>query len=92
MQTQWPLQDAKNKFSQVVDGALQGMPQVVTRRGVPVVVVVAVEQYDLLTQKGRNKEPVTAEMIFNNWGENLGPTTSEEMDKLLKMLNSKRPL
>ena len=51
MQTQWPLQDAKNKFSQVVDSALQGAPQVVTRRGVPVVVVVAAEQYDLLTKK-----------------------------------------
>ena len=51
MQTQWPLQDAKNQFSKVVDSALQGTPQVVTRRGVPVVVVVAAEQYDLLTQK-----------------------------------------
>jgi prevent-host-death family protein len=51
MQTQWPLQDAKNQFSKVVDSALQGGPQVVTRRGVPVVVVIAVDQYDLLTQK-----------------------------------------
>ena len=51
MQTQWPLQDAKNQFSKVVDNALQGTPQVVTRRGVPVVVVLAAEQYDLLTQK-----------------------------------------
>ena len=53
MQTQWPLQDAKNKFSKVVDSALQGAPQVVTRRGVPVVVVVAVDQYNVLTQKGQ---------------------------------------
>jgi prevent-host-death family protein len=51
MQTLWPLQDAKNKFSQVVDSALQGTPQIVTRRGVPVVVVVAAGQYDMLTQK-----------------------------------------
>jgi len=51
MQTQWRLQDAKNKFSEVVDNALQGTPQVVTRRGVPVVVVVAAEQFDLLIQK-----------------------------------------
>jgi len=51
MQTQWPLQDAKNRFSKVVDNALQGNPQVVTRRGIPVVVVVAAEQYDLLIQK-----------------------------------------
>ena len=51
MQAQWPLQDAKNKFSQVVDSALLGTPQVVTRRGVPVVVVVAADQYATLTQK-----------------------------------------
>ena len=51
--THWPLQDAKNKFSSVVHSALQGTPQVVTRRGIPVVVVVAAEQYNLLTQKER---------------------------------------
>jgi prevent-host-death family protein len=51
MQAPWSLQDAKNKFSQVVDSALQGAPQVVTRRGVPVVVVVAADQYATLTQK-----------------------------------------
>ena len=51
MQTRWPIQNAKNQFSKVVDIALQGTPQVVTRRGVPVVVVVAAEQYALLTQK-----------------------------------------
>ena len=51
MQTLWPLQDAKNQFSKVVDNALQGAPQVVTRRGIPVVVVVAADQYDVLIQK-----------------------------------------
>jgi len=51
MQTLWSLQDAKNKFSQVVDSALQGTAQVVTRRGVPAVVVVAFDQYQSLAQK-----------------------------------------
>jgi len=51
MQTFWSLQDAKNKFSQVVDSALQGAPQLVTRRGAPAVVVVAFDQYQALTQK-----------------------------------------
>lgn len=54
MQTQWPLQDAKNQFSKVVDSALQGAPQVVTRRGVPVVVVVAADQYNILIQKDQD--------------------------------------
>ena len=74
MQTQWPLQDAKNKFSQVVDGALQGMPQVVTRRGVPVVVVVAVEQYDLLTQKGRADNGFASFLLSM-------PTAGDEADR-----------
>jgi len=51
MQIHWSLQDAKNQFSKVIDIALQGTPQVVTRRGVPVVVVVAAEQYALLAKK-----------------------------------------
>ena len=41
----WRLQDAKNQFSKVVEAALHGEPQHVTRRGREVVVVVAVDEY-----------------------------------------------
>lgn len=41
----WTLQDAKNRFSAVVDAALAGQPQEVSRRGKPAVVVLAVEEY-----------------------------------------------
>lgn len=41
----WTLQDAKNKFSAVVDAALAGQPQEVSRRGKPAVVVLSVEDY-----------------------------------------------
>jgi len=41
----WRLQDAKNQFSKVVDAALHGVPQHVTRRGREVVVVVAADEY-----------------------------------------------
>ena len=44
----WALQDAKNRFSAVVDAALGGEPQTVTRRGVPAVVVLSVEEYERL--------------------------------------------
>ena len=44
----WPLQDAKNKFSALVNAALAGEPQRVTRRGQPAVVVVATEDYERL--------------------------------------------
>jgi antitoxin Phd len=43
--TSWTLQDAKNRFSAVVEAAQQGQPQLVTKRGTPAVVVVAAEEY-----------------------------------------------
>lgn len=39
----WQVQEAKNRFSEVVERALQDGPQVVTRHGRPVVQVVAIE-------------------------------------------------
>ena len=47
MQTkQWSLQDAKNKFSSVVDAARQGKAQIITRRGVPSAVVLSIEEFE----------------------------------------------
>jgi prevent-host-death family protein len=48
--TTWQLQDAKNRFSQVVDDAIHKGPQTVTRRGEAVVVVVSVEEWRRLTE------------------------------------------
>lgn len=44
----WTLQDAKNKFSSVVDAALAGAPQEVSRRGKPAVVVLSAAEYQRL--------------------------------------------
>ncbi len=44
----WQLHDAKNRFSTVVDAALAGEPQQVTRRGKPAVVVLTVAEYERL--------------------------------------------
>lgn len=44
----WTLQDAKNRFSTVVDAALAGQPQAVSKRGKPAVVVLAASEYDRL--------------------------------------------
>lgn len=41
----WTLQDAKNRFSALVEAALAGQPQEVSRRGKPAVVVLSVEEY-----------------------------------------------
>jgi antitoxin Phd len=47
----WQLQDAKQRFSELVQTALDDGPQMVTRRGHEVVVVVAADEYQRLTGK-----------------------------------------
>ena len=46
----WTVQDAKNKFSAVVDAALAGTPQEVTRRGKPAVVILSADEYHRLLE------------------------------------------
>ena len=53
----WPIQDAKNKFSALVDAALAGEPQRVTRRGQPAVIVIAAEEYERLCQAEKAGAP-----------------------------------
>lgn len=48
---EWALQDAKGKFSELVDCAKTQGPQLVTRRGKEAVVVVAVEQFRQFVRK-----------------------------------------
>ena len=54
MQSVWNLQDAKNKFSEVVNAAIAGTPQVVSRRGQPAVVILSTDAYDRLLKQGDN--------------------------------------
>jgi len=48
----WQLQEAKNKFSQVVDEAVKEGPQIVTKHGVETVVVLSYDTYRRLTGFG----------------------------------------
>ena len=43
---EWPLQEAKNKFSALVNYALTEGPQCVTRRGQKAVIVIAADEYE----------------------------------------------
>jgi antitoxin Phd len=45
MARNWQLQEAKNKFSEVVEDALKHGPQVITRRGVETAVVLSIADY-----------------------------------------------
>jgi len=46
----WQLQDAKNKFSNLVDKARLDGPQVVTKHGKESVVIIAIEDYQKLNK------------------------------------------
>jgi prevent-host-death family protein len=46
----WPLQEAKNRFSELVDRVLKEGAQVVTRHGRKVVVVLPYEDYERLAR------------------------------------------
>jgi prevent-host-death family protein len=47
----WQLQEAKAKFSELVQKAIDEGPQTVTRHGKPAVVVLAAEQFDLMRRR-----------------------------------------
>lgn len=45
MSRSWQVQEAKARFSELIDAALRDGPQVVTRRGVETAVVIPIEQW-----------------------------------------------
>jgi len=51
MSSIWALQDAKNRFSAVVDRACEVEPQIVTRRGIPVAVLVSYKHFQAESPK-----------------------------------------
>ena len=64
MDAVWTLQDAKNRFSAVVDAASRGQPQKVTRRGKWVSVVLSAEDYERLQRLERLKAPSLGELLL----------------------------
>jgi len=55
----WQLQDAKAKFSRVVNLACDGEPQMVTRNGKPAVYIVSAEDY-------KKNKPSLKEVLMNS--------------------------
>lgn len=49
----WPVQDAKARFSELLETCLKEGPQLVTRRGADAAVLVPVEEWRRLSQAGR---------------------------------------
>jgi antitoxin Phd len=59
----WSVQDAKNRFSEVVEAARRA-PQTVTKHGKPAVVVVDVVEYERLRQLERACAPSFADVLL----------------------------
>lgn len=51
MPRSWQIQEAKNKLSEVVEEAIENGPQILTRRGEEVAVVLSLSEYRQLKKK-----------------------------------------
>ncbi|SDZ47583.1 prevent-host-death family protein [Jannaschia faecimaris] len=80
----WTVQDAKAKFSAVVEAALAGEPQHVTRRGEPAVVIVSEEDWAALNEL---KKPV----MFGDIMGDIPQAPDDEPDFDFKRLGNARP-
>lgn len=49
----WPVQDAKARFSELLDACVSEGPQVVTRRGAETAILVPLAEWKRLTQAAR---------------------------------------
>ena len=81
--TEWPLQDAKNNFSALVNTAVAGETQRVTRRGQPIVVVLSAEEYERLRRLEITNAPTLGELLLEI------PQDDREFDRL--SLSAQRP-
>ncbi|MBV8534103.1 MAG: type II toxin-antitoxin system Phd/YefM family antitoxin [Alphaproteobacteria bacterium] len=61
--SRWSVQDAKNKFSAVVEAAGRA-PQTVTKHGKPAVVMVAAAEYERLRRLERLTAPVFSDHLL----------------------------
>ncbi|HEV7981758.1 MAG TPA: type II toxin-antitoxin system Phd/YefM family antitoxin [Xanthobacteraceae bacterium] len=59
----WSVQDAKNRFSEVVEAARRA-PQTVTKHGKPAVIVVDVAEYERLQRVERAQAPSFADVLL----------------------------
>ena len=76
----WQLQDAKARFSDFLNAALEHGPQVVTRRGVEAAVLVPIEEWRRLQQASR---PSLKEWLLSGPRfENLVPERRERKRRL----------
>jgi prevent-host-death family protein len=52
----WPVQDAKARFSEMLEAAVRDGPQIVTKRGVETAVLVPIEEWQQLADRSKAEE------------------------------------
>jgi antitoxin Phd len=62
-QRSWSVQDAKNRFSEVVEAARR-LPQTVTKHGKPAVVIMDVVEYERLRHFERAQAPSFVDVLL----------------------------
>ena len=82
MQQTWQLQEAKNKFSRVVTDAIQDGPQVITRHGVEVAIVLSMTEYRKLITSNKKLSQFFRESPFRGIELDLRRDTTPQRDDL----------
>jgi prevent-host-death family protein len=59
----WPVQDAKARFSELLETCLREGPQLVTRRGAETAVLVPIAEWERLA---RSAKPTLKELLLND--------------------------
>jgi len=50
---QWPVQDAKARFSEMLEASLDQGPQLVSKRGTPAAVLVSIAEWESLQHRAK---------------------------------------
>ena len=61
----WPVQDAKARFSELLETCLKQGPQIVTKRGAETAVIVSAEEWRELKERSR---PTLKELLLSDEG------------------------
>ena len=70
----WQLQEAKNKFSRVVADALRDGPQIITRHGTEVAVLLSYQEYKRVIESSRHAQTKLSQFFRES------PLADEELD------------
>lgn len=81
--TKWQLQDAKARFSELIDETLKKGPQIVTRRGIDTAVVMSVEEWSRLKE---DKRPTWKDILLGE-----GPRFELSLPKRGRVKSRKPP-